>query len=155
MPRLLEASTGTALDWRAIVKEVVDGAGEDEAQEEAEKEVRRISEKIREREVLVHPPGRPRWESEKFRRWVRHQPCVLTGTLNHKEVDPAHIRPRGSGHDDYRNVVPLRNDLHRLSHEKGWDEALAGHGRDREWLREQADRVLVGWLNEVGDETGD
>ena len=26
------------------------------------------------------------------------------------------------------------------------------HGKDRDWLREQADRVLVGWLNEVSTE---
>ena len=32
---------------------------------------------------------------------------------------------------------------------------LAALGKDREWLRERADRVLVGWLNELLTETED
>ncbi len=95
---------------------------------------------------------RPRWKSEEFLRWVRSQPCILTGTQDFQQVDPAHISSRGAGADDFRNVVPLRNDLHRLSHHRGWRSLLDRYGKDEAWLYEQADHTLINWLNRMAAE---
>lgn len=154
-PRLtesIEASVGTPENWRATCKEIIDGKDPDQAQDEAANEVRRIHEKILEEEHRTPIDRRTKWESQRFRRWVRHQPCIFTGTQDHQRVDPAHIRSKGSGFDDFRNVVPVRNDLHRLSHDQGWWHILQQHSKDLAWLYEKADIALVGWLNEVCSE---
>ncbi len=46
MPRLLEASVGTPVDWKATVNEVIEQKEPDQAQEEAEAEVKQIRERI-------------------------------------------------------------------------------------------------------------
>jgi hypothetical protein len=149
VPELIEAATGTPENWRAAKAEIIGGKDPDEAHEEAAKEVRRIHKKILEREHRTPIDRRPKWRSQDFRRWVRHQPCIFTGTRDHRQVDPAHIHSTGAGYDDYRNVLPLRNDLHRRSHDHGWSSLLEAYDKDREWLHEQADCVLVKWLSEV------
>ena len=126
--RLLEASVGTPVDWRATVNEVLKGQDPDEAQEVAEEEVKEIRERVAAHRTPLNQ--RLRWESEEFRKWVRSQPCILTGTQDFQQVDPAHIYSRGAGADDFRNVVPLRNDLHSLAHHRGWSSLLDRYGKD-------------------------
>ena len=145
MPRLLEASVGTPVDWRATINEVLQDQDPDEAQEKAEQEVKEIRERIAAHQTPLNQ--RIRWESEEFRKWVRSQPCILTGTQDFQQVDPAHIYSRGAGADDFRNVVPLRNDLHKFSHGRGWSALLERYGKDEAWLYEQADHTLINWLN--------
>jgi hypothetical protein len=90
-----------------------------------------------------------KWSSERFRRWVRGQPCILTLESSDR-VDPHHIKTLGSGHKDFLNVVPLRNDLHRELHDKGIRTFLNDHGHQWDWLVLQAKNTLEAYLKEIG-----
>lgn len=95
----------------------------------------------------IHLSGRQIWRSQAFRRWIRTRPCILTLEASDR-VDPAHIQSRGSGGDDFCNVVPLVNELHRLQHDHGWTHLLSKYGKDKEWLERQAIDILIKFLKE-------
>jgi len=95
----------------------------------------------------IHHSGRQIWRSQAFRRWCRGQPCIFTLEASDR-VDPAHVLSRGSGGDDFVNVVPVVNELHRLQHDRGWTFLLSKYGQDKQWLERQAIDTLISFLKE-------
>lgn len=54
--------------------------------------------------------------------WIHTQPCVLSKAEDHEcrgPLEAAHVKSRGAGGDDRRNVVPLCQRAHRQQHTWG------------------------------------
>ena len=143
--RLLESAKRLdAREWEAEKAELLEGLNEEAAQEKAEKLVLHRLQKARAQSAT----GGTRWQSKFFRRWVATQPCAVTGKSKFGEVHPAHIKSRGSGADDFLNIVPLHHSVHRLQHDKGWGAVFEQFGLSEEILWTKAGEILIGWLIE-------
>ena len=57
----------------------------------------------------------PKRRDPKYLAWIRLQPCFICGDV----AEPAHVRSRGAGGDDFANVVPLSHTLHMQLHTVG------------------------------------
>lgn len=84
-------------------------------------------------------PKRKMFENPDLLKKIKALPCAACGSSN--LIDPAHIRSRGAGGDDYfYNVVPLCREHHTLQHAKGWQfmltrfPLLVTQFKDRGWL---------------------
>ena len=143
--RLLESAKHLdTREWEAEKAEVLAGLNEAAAQEQAERIVVHRLEKARTRSAT----GGTRWQSRFFRQWVGLQPCVVTGKSKFGEVHPAHIKTRGSGGDDFLNVIPLHSRVHRFQHDKGWGAVFEQFGLSEEALWQKAGEILKRWLIE-------
>lgn len=89
--------------------------------------------------------GRPRFKNRRdpaFIRWVRRQPCIITGlrtgsiwkdTRSRRRIariHPCHIESRGAGGYDRGNVVSMQAWLHREQHRIGILTFQAKYGID-------------------------
>ncbi len=141
--QLLEsAKTLDSKEWEAEKAQLLEGLDETEAQEKAERIILQRIEKIRTQSTT----GGTRWESPYFRRWVSTQPCVITGKSKFGEIHSAHIKTRGSGGEDFLNVVPLYHEVHRLQHDQGWERVFDRYQLTESDLYEKAAYTLKNWL---------
>ena len=99
----------------------------------------------------------PKTVDESYRRWIRERPCLLRLAVNKQlgvfecygEVEPDHVKTRGTGGPDRRNMVPLCQTHHRLRHDMGrrsfekWYEVdLAAKALDfDEWYTERVEEA--------------
>ena len=129
-------------EWEAEKAELFEGLDETAAQEKAERIILQRIERIRARSTT----GGTRWESPYFRRWVATQPCVITGKSQFGEIHSAHIKSRGSGGEDFLNVVPLHHEVHRLQHDQGWEWVFDRYRLTETDLYDKAAYILKNWL---------
>ena len=79
--------------------------------------------------------GRGMIRDRQYLKWLRDQPCLITGwrAQEHLAIDPAHIGTSGTGIKSPDNhAIPLRHDLHEISHRIGFGNLLKQYAPD--WL---------------------
>ena len=133
-----------AREWEAEKAELLEGLDENAAQEKAETIILQRLEKVRAQSAT----GGTRWFSDYFKKWVATQPCVITGKFKFGEIHAAHIKSRGSGGDDFLNVIPLHHEVHRLQHDQGWDKVFEKFRLSQESILYKAAETLKRWLLE-------
>jgi hypothetical protein len=130
-------------EWRATVKIEFGGMGESEAVEAVERDLRRIRQHIAQREHVVKSK---RFDSPRFRKFVCTFPCAVTGEYKVGAMEPAHLKSKGAGGDDFCNIVPLMHEVHRYQHDHGWDAFEREYGVELEVLKERAIEYILEWL---------
>ena len=64
----------------------------------------------------------PKTVDESYRRWIRERPCLcrlVAGGFCDGVVEADHVKTRGAGGADRKNLVPLCSHHHRRKHEMG------------------------------------
>ena len=67
----------------------------------------------------------PKTVDESYRRWIRERPCLLREGQHlgvyvcYGRIEPDHVRARGPGGPDRKNLVPLCAKHHRRKHDMG------------------------------------
>jgi len=130
-------------EWRATVKIEFGGMGELEAIAQVERDLERIRSHIAERE---HTVKTVRYDSRRFRKFICTFPCAVTGEYQVGAIEPAHLKSKGAGGDDFCNIVPLHHNVHVYQHAHGWEAFEREYGVTLDELRAKAIEYILEWL---------